>query len=241
MSDNIIWIASFDIGKKNFAFYVEEINRDALSAIPIIATCGRYNRDGTPTLAFAKVLKQVYTNGKVILHRNVDITDGCDGSSYLEPEMFHNMTDILDHYSGYWDQCDAYVVEQQMSFGLVKGKSGKQNSKQNTMAVKLGQHCWSYFALRYGRSKPVVEFPAYHKTQILGAPKVPNKSGKGYKAMDKPARKKWSAVKMIEILTERGDWDVLDTLSSIRKKDDLADTLCQLQAYKFLTYVDKSI
>ena len=26
MSNDIIWVASFDIGKKNFAFYIEEID-----------------------------------------------------------------------------------------------------------------------------------------------------------------------------------------------------------------------
>jgi hypothetical protein len=62
------------------------------------------------------------------------------------------------------------------------------------MALKLGQHCWSYFSIHYGRSKNIIEFPAYHKTQVLGAEKDKKvtKTGKiNYKAVDKPQRKKW--------------------------------------------------
>ena len=32
-NENIVWIASFDIGKKNFAFYIEEINLKELQEI----------------------------------------------------------------------------------------------------------------------------------------------------------------------------------------------------------------
>lgn len=235
MSEDIVWVASVDIGKKNFAFYIEEFDRSKFGLLPNVTKTSRYNRDGTTTPAFANVVKRVCNNGKVILHENVDITTGC-GDAYLDPEMFHNMTDILDHYSNYWDQCDAFVIEQQMSFG----KTRKNEVRNNTMAVKLGQHCWSYFAFRYGRFRPVVEFPAYYKTQILGAPKVSN--GKtGFKAMDKPARKKWSIDKATAILAEREDFRTLNILTSSRKKDDLADVICQLQAFKILVYVDKSI
>ncbi len=109
--------------------------------------------------------------------------------------------------------------------------------------MKLGQHCYSYFAFKYGRYKSIIEFPAYHKTQILGAPKIegkPYKSGKiRYKAMEKPARKKWSVEKAVEILTNRGEMEVLEGLTSAKKRDDLADVLTQLQSFKYRIYVDK--
>ena len=44
--DNIT-IASFDIGKKNFAFYIEEINLKELKEIKNISKIKRYNIDGT--------------------------------------------------------------------------------------------------------------------------------------------------------------------------------------------------
>ena len=224
---DIVWIASFDIGKKNFAFYIEEFDKSEILKLPKLAK--RYNADGTTTSVFSKIVEQVCSNGKCILFQNSDLTDGCKKNSYLDPETYHNMTDLLDQYVDYWDQCDAFVIEKQMSFG----------KRHNTMALKLGQHCWSYFAFKYSRFKEIVEFPAYHKTQILGAKKLEKNNKKGnlkYTSIDKPARKKWSVEKAMDILKSRNDFDTIKNLTSARKRDDLADVLCQLQAFKILTY-----
>lgn len=227
------WCASFDIGKKNFAFYIEEFDSSELSKVPFLHKLKRYNSDGTPTKEFRGTLGQVYNNGRTILLKNHDLTYGCDKNSYLDPETFHNMADVLEEYVKFWDKCDHFIIEQQMSFGR----------KKNTMALKLGQHCYSYFVYTYGRSKCIVEFPAYHKTQILGAQKdtMKNKKGKTvYRPIDKCARKKWTVEKTKEIMNYRNDDQTLNKLTSKRKKDDLADVICQLQAYKFLTFVERA-
>jgi hypothetical protein len=226
---DIVWIASFDIGKKNFAFYIEEFDKSEILKLPKLTNAKRYNADGTTTSVFSKIVEHVCSNGKCILFQNSDLTDGCKKNSYLDPETYHNMTDLLDQYVDYWDQCDAFVIEKQMSFG----------KRHNTMALKLGQHCWSYFAFKYSRFKEIVEFPAYHKTQILGAKKLEKNNKKGnlkYTSIDKPARKKWSVEKAMDILKSRNDFDTIKNLTSARKRDDLADVLCQLQAFKILTY-----
>jgi len=228
-------ICSIDIGKKNFSFCVEEFNKKELLKVVNIPLNKRYKEDGTSTKEMEDVLEQVYSNGKIILHANVDLTYNCDPTKKLDPETFHNMIDVLDKYVEIWDSCDAFVIEEQMSFG----------KKLNKMAVKLGQHCYSYFTFKYGRFKSVIEFPAFHKTQVLGAPKTegqPYKSGKKrWKAMEKTQRKKWSVNKAIEILNNRGEIDILDNLTSVKKKDDLADVITQLQAFKYLVYVDKKL
>jgi hypothetical protein len=232
--DEIIWIASFDIGKKNFAFYIEEINKNQLLNIKNINKNNRYNPNGTCTTDFNKLLQQIYLNGSVVLYKNCDITKNCNNKLIFDYEILHNLTDLLDEYKNYWDYCEAFVIEQQMSFG-------KQN---NTMAIKIAQHCWSYFSFQYNRFKQIISFPAYHKTQILGAQKLEKKTKKGkitYTSIDKPSRKKWSIDKAITILADREDFDTLSKLSSNKKKDDLADVLCQLQAFKYLVYVDKSL
>ena len=234
MTNDKVWCASFDIGKKNFAFYIEEFDRQVLIDSENLDKTKRYNINGTPTVEFDSVLKKVCVNGKRVLFVNSDLTNSCTKGSYLDPETFHNMTDLLDKYASYWDKCLAFIIEKQMSFGKT----------HNTMALKLGQHCYSYFCFKYGRFKEIVEFPAYYKTQILGAYKIEKitKSGKtSYKAMDKPTRKKWSVIKTIEILEERGDTETISSLTNARKRDDLADCLTQLQAWKYLVFVDKSI
>lgn len=231
MEEGKIWVASFDIGKKNFSFYIEEMDRNKLLNITNISQDCRYNKDGTITSEFEKILDQVYLNGKTILHMNSDLTKNCDSKSYLDPEIYHNMIDHLDSFSSYWNKCSAFVIEQQMSFG----------KKNNTMALKLGQHCYSYFTFNYGRFKEIIEYPAYHKTKVLGAPKkvINKKTGKLVK-MSKPQRKSWAVEKAIEILNKREEQYVLDNIKNKSKKDDLADTLIQLQSWKYMVFVNKS-
>jgi hypothetical protein len=228
-----IWIASFDIGHVNFAFYVEEFKQKALSEIKNIPKEVRYNQNGTPTCAMGKILEKVFLNGKTILHKNCNITKDCIKGKKLDPNVLYNMIDLLDSYSSYWDKCNYFVVEQQMQFGKFK---------INPKALRLGHHCQSYFMFRYGRFKQVVEFPAYHKTQVLGCEKIKGvkyKNGKPrWKAIDKPSRKKWGVLKATEILTNRGEEHTINNINTKTKKDDLADTLIQLQAFKYLYFVN---
>jgi hypothetical protein len=228
-------IASFDIGKKNFSFCIEQFDIDELSSLPNIPEKNRYNPDGTTTQDFQEILDLVFSNGHLILHKNIDLTKNCDSKMTLDPESYHNMITELDKYHEHWKTCSIIIIEEQMSFG----------KKINKMAMKLAQHCYSYFTCKYGRTHRIIEFPAYHKTQILGAPKIlgkPYKSGKiRYKAMEQRDRKKWAINKAIEILTGRAELDILHQMTSVKKKDDLADVLVQLQSFKYLMYVDKSI
>lgn len=226
--DNKIWCASFDIGKKNFSFYVEEIDLSYLETIADVSPKLRYNTNGSPTDVFTDLLDHLFTDGKTILLENVDITANCDKKVTLDPETFHNMTEILDKYISIWDKCSVFVIEKQMQFGL----------QINPMALKLGQHCYSYFCFKYGRFKEILEYPAYNKTQVLGAEKSLCKNGK-FKSMDKPARKKWSVQKALYILTCRNEMTTVQKINSSKKKDDLSDVICQLASWKYLTFIQK--
>jgi len=226
----MIRVASFDIGKKNFAFCIEEFNKDELGELEKIE---EYNKDGTPTPEMENVLDQLYMNGTIILHINADLTKDCDKNQKLDPKTFLNMNDLLEEHAEVFDTCDYFVIEEQMAFG----------AKVNKMALKLGQHCFSYFTIKYHSDirdglKEVIEFPAYHKTQVLGCEKEAGKQYKNgntrWKAISKPKRKKWAVNRTIEILETRNEKNVL---KDAKKKDDLADTFLQLQAFKFLTFV----
>lgn len=233
-NNNFVWIASFDIGKKNFSFCIEEVYLPDIQSITNIPLDRRYNLNGTPTDEMKCILDEVCGNGKVILHENKDLTAGCDSKLSLDPLSFHNMNDVLDSYVKYFDKCKIILIEQQMSF----------RGKHNLMALKLGQHCYSYFVLTYGKEKEIIEFPAYHKTQILGCEKLEKITKKGkirYISIDKPKRKKWSIAKATEILELRGEDAILKNLKTVKKKDDLADVITQLNAFKFLRYVAKKI
>lgn len=234
-------IASFDIGKKNFAFCIEEF--DELELSELVTPTVKYNPNGTATDAQREILEKVYSNGNIILHRNENLTKNCDPKKSLDPETFHNMTELLQEYSEYWDECDTIVIERQMSFG----------KKLNLMAVKLAQHLYSFFVIKYGRKIPIVEFDSFHKTQVLGAPKMASYTKKGklkYISLSPVQRKKWAVDKCKEILEIRGETDAIESMlesteltktGRVKKKklDDLGDVVCQANAYKYLAFVEK--
>ena len=227
-----IRIACFDIGKINFSFYIEEINLDDLYKIKNISNNKMYNINGTPTEEFQKILDNIYSNGNKILLTNSNITNGVDKNKYFDIELAYNMVDLLNSYTEYWDNVDYFVVERQMSFG----------NKINTMALKLGQHCESYFINRYGKEKQVIEFEAYHKTQVLGSEKIKNitKTGKvTYKNIGDKERKKWTIEQSFYILSCRDDFETMSEINLMKKKDDVCDNICMMQAFKYKYFIDK--
>lgn len=228
---DIIWIASIDIGKKNFCFLIEEINIKRLENIKNISYPERYNENGTFSPNMTKIINEVIQCGKVILHCNTDLTIDTDKTQYLDKEIYYNMTDHLDKYVEYFDKCSIIMVEQQL--------------KRNSMAMKLAQHCYSYFAIRYGRFKPIIEFPSYYKTQILGAEKTKGRQYKNgkykWKTLDAKERKKWAVKKSIDVLTERKDEINCNNIKGRRKADDLADTLLMSISFTYLHFVDKKL
>lgn len=234
MTENKIWIASFDIGKVNFSFYVEEIDLDDLNKIVNIDKSKRYNVDGTPTEDFALLLETIYLNGKNILLRNLNLTEGTDKDKYFDSDICYNLFEALEEYREYWDKVSYVVIEKQMAFG----------SKINTMALKLGQSCQSYFMLNYGRELKVIDFPAYYKTLILGAPQTETRTKTGkikYKTLGDRERKKWSVEEGFYIYSLRNDYETMSEISQMKKKDDVNDVLVQLQAFKYLFFVEKLV
>jgi hypothetical protein len=197
MSENIIYVASIDPGKKNFAFSIEEID---------ISKCKNITSLG-----------DIHKFSNTVLAENIDVTKDTDQSKYLDIQIFVNLTAVLDKYRSYWDKCSVILIEKQMSFG---------RNKNNTMALKVAQHCLSYFIFMYSNFKKIIEYPAYYKTQILDAPKK----------MDKPARKKWSVQKVTEILSLRETDNILEKR---KKKDDISDCILMNLTYAYQVYVLK--
>lgn len=228
-----IHIASFDIGKKNFSFYIEKCNTKALKKLskslknnPL--QNNNYNRNGTVTKEFSEILNKVYNNSEVVLHKNLDLTYNTDKSKKLDMKVLLNMNDELDFYSEIFKKCNYIIIEQQMAFG----------KKINLIAIKIAQHCASYFLMKHPHCK-IIEFPSYHKTQILGAEKVLTKTKNGkdkYISLSKPKRKAWAVSLAKSIFENKGDIESLNRLKN-KKSDDLADTFLQCQAFKYLYFV----
>lgn len=211
-------VASFDIGRLNFAFCIEKFDETVLQGMHCIPKSRRYTKEGDSTCEFNELMGNVCSEGDLVLHRNVNISD-CDG--VFTDKLLINMYNVLEENSSYFDKCNIILIEQQMSFG---------SNKTNTVALKLAQHCHSYFIFKYQDQKEIISFPAYHKTKLFDKRK-----------MTKPERKKWATTKLFEILLERGDVQSLDFIQSEKKKDDLSDVVLQIQAFKFLRYIGKEL
>lgn len=232
------WFAAFDPGKVNFAFIIEEVDKNMIKKLScpnkkdrfftknIEASCANEKKkrkkreDMEPTSSYINFLEEFYHCGKTILCSNNNISDISNisttnkkekGSKSLTSNVFLKLTSLLDSHKEYFDKCSTIIIEQQMSFG----------SKINTMAIKIAQHTYSYFLFRYGNTKKIVEFPSYNKTQILGAPG----------GLEKPKRKKWAIEKANEIWTLRGDLDTVEMINSKKKKDDMSDCLLHVLSY----------
>jgi hypothetical protein len=216
------WAASFDIGSKNFAFYIEEYDAEYVNNVNIPLEKTRYNPDGTCTNNFRRCVDRIVSKSRTILFKNTDISGGVSyKSNLMNEELFNKMYDLLNEYKEYFDKCSVFVIEQQM--------------KCNLRAIKLGQHCLSYFIGQYGRFRRVIEFPAYYKTQVLGIQKNLKvlKNGKSrYIAPSKPKRKKWAVEEAVRILKVRNEEDIGNQILASTKRDDMSDCLVQLQAYK---------
>jgi len=199
-------IASFDIGKKNFAFCIEQFSKKYILGLPLKPTPKVF------TPEYTESVNSIFANGEILLLDNVDLTKGVKSTKQLDPIIYRNMIQLLDQHADLLSTCDIIVIEQQMSF----------RNKQNVMALKMAQHCHSYFLIRY-ESKIVYEIPAYYKTKIFTDTKLSDY-----------ARKKWAVGKALEILHGREDMLHFNLISSRKKKDDLSDVVVQAQAFKYL-------
>ena len=196
-------IASFDIGKRNFAFCIEKVSPEFKPDIL------EYDKDGTLRNTCRKSLDALYKSGEIVLFKLLDITNGVN---MTHSEMLISLTNILDSFTESWEKCDTFVVEMQMNFGKAK----------NPTAMRIAYHTMSYFLINYPE-KIIVEYGAFNKTRILGA----------RKKMTKPERKKWAVLECQYILSLRQDETTIEIFNSMKKKDDIADTIVQLQAYKY--------
>ena len=197
---------SIDIGSRNLAFYIEEFNR-----VNILSLCPcrhMYEKEGTCTQVFSNILDKIERNGFCVFF------DLFDSGSVVE-KCFLNITEYLDNHRYIFDLLSFIIIEKQM--------------KKNTNAQRIAQHIYSYFTFIYYDWKPIILFPSKLKTKILGCPKKD-------KGMSRPKRykyiKEWAVKKAQKIFEKRNDINYLNLYSALKKNDDVADAICQMQAFK---------
>lgn len=94
--------------------------------------------------------------------------------------------------------------------------------------IRLMQHLVTYFALT------LRDVPLYPMVLDID-PRLKGKQLDAPKNLNEKALKEWSVEKAVEILKMRGDEWSLGVINFYKKKDDLADTICQVEAFFRLT------
>lgn len=120
------------------------------------------------------------------------------------------LTNYLDKHAELFKQCDLVIIERQMPF--------------NYKATRIAQHTITYFMMlmrNLEQHTMIVEVDSKLKGKELGAhPHL--------RDMD---IKQWAIQEADRILKLRNDVYSLDKIKKERKKDDLCDTVCQVEAF----------
>lgn len=229
MNPNIsVRIASIDIGLKNLAISIEDVDRVDLTRIENIPNFKRYNKNGELTPEFQKILNQVYLSGNIIFIEKVNLLKEGVTKKHVDDEVLISLSRYLDTVV-ILDTCDFFVIEKQLQGRVLR----------NNIAKRLEDHIYSYLIEKYRGGKEIISFPSSNKTKVLGAPKYPSNEN-SRKKMSKYQRKRWAEKTAEEILLLREDYFTYDLLfKSGEKLDDYADTICQLQAFKYKKFVNQ--
>lgn len=166
---------------------------------------------GSSNLAF--YIERRYFNGKIIpvaLDKvNIEEVKKEIENSGREVNLsltYNNLTTFLDHFKDLYLDCHYIVIERQLP--------------QNYKRVRISQHIISYFLTQLkdkGKLPSIFEIDSKLKGKMLLAPKHCD-------------LKAWSITKAQEILNNRNDKYSLEVIASFRKKDDLSDSIIQIEA-----------
>ena len=219
-------IASFDMGRRNFAVYVEDVPhaflKKARLAARKLSSSVRHSvkrrLEDFPQLH--EQISEVCLSGTRVHLAVYDIQD--DSEEGFGMKTRRRLVEVLDSLGAVLATCDIAVLEQQYVNGLDRRtRKGKAGGTANFPALKVGEAVATWLTIRV----PWVEaffFGASFKTQILGAPPE----------MTKPERKRWAVERARKLMEERGDAVGRKTLQR-SKADDLADTILMAAAFKW--------
>ena len=213
-------IVSFDIGKTNFAQYIEEFSLSKMEELSVrykaLPKSQQRRVKGAMNKEVEKLLFESCREGRRLSTGVYDLnlkpeTDENDDS---QPEVIHilgdpktltskwdtesrkNLFKHLDRFKHLFDTCDEMVVEQQYFHTYQPGSRHKSaGTEANVTAIKIGEALASWLTITYP-DKPITYFPAQNKYSIMGAPSGMTASErKGF----------WSPSKAEEIYTARND------------------------------------
>ena len=193
----MVRIASFDIGRCNFAQYIEDISDyNVISSLK-----ERYNLlpkkeqrrvKGEMNENISDILNKVALSGKRVSTGVYNLTS--EDNSELNRNTRLALIQHLRRFQELWQTCDIFVIEQQFFNSGGFGKARKAGSGANVDAIKIAESTYMWFLDKYPE-KEICYFGSQFKTQIFGAPWE----------MTKIQRKNWAIEKSKEIYNDRND------------------------------------
>lgn len=216
----VVRIVSIDIGRRNFAMYVEDVPFQKLLTLRETST---NSSEITRRRDLFPHINKLYKLGTRVLLEKVDICskESTEYDNDSRMRLFSYLSSRREHL----DSADVVVVERQYFAQLAFGKktSKRAGSEANIVAIKIAESVQSWFLIAYEGKKEVIPYPSNFKTMMLGAPK----------GLKKPERKKWCVKKSLEIMKLRKDEEGISVFTRRGKKDDLGDVVIQCQAFLF--------
>lgn len=228
-------IANFDIGKKNFAQYIEDADVATLEKLEIqyknLPKKLQRKTKGIVSPQMRKIIDTLYTSGTRVYIGTYDLRDD-PTSDKLDMSTRKNIIAHLEKYKYLWNSCDIFVIEQQFfsEYSFSRNRKVKKSSG-NVDAIKIAELVTGFFLKVYPH-RVIMQFPSTYKTQLLGAPAK----------LSKPQRKQWSVDETQKICEMRGDEECLELfkLQNLVKRKRLTAKFCGevLSDLEFIKYND---
>jgi hypothetical protein len=147
-----------------------------------------------------------------------------------DQNVYYNLTIYLDQYYHLFRECHIILFERQMV--------------DNYNMIRMSQHTLSYFLNKFSvsraKTQPTVDTkdvklniidPSMPKTLIIEMEsRVKGQQLGGAVGLKGRQLKQWAVDKAIELLTIRDDKISLEIIYRLKKKDDVSDTVVQLEA-----------
>jgi hypothetical protein len=235
-------VLSIDIGVHNMAFFCEEFNEQDIKNIcekyKLTKSEKRFDENCIAIGNYKKIVDEVSLTGNCLFVDKLDLSH--KKGTEFDLQIFINLTIFFDKNKKLIDTIDKVVIEQQV--------------KANPMAQRIEQHCVSWFTFQYLNTKEIIIFPARNKYLVLGAPKNKfDEKKKIVRKINKNERKKWACDVVLSLLTnkpiiqDKNDNTIINSKELLEfifnknsnKKDDISDTICQLNAFKIKRFLDK--
>jgi len=231
-------VLSVDIGVHNTAFYLEEFNEEEINNIikkhNLLKSEKRYDQNGVAIGKYKNIVDDIFKIGDCIFVDKVNLSN--KKGSLFDLQTFINFTNYLNNNKNLFT-VNTVIIEQQL--------------KTNPMAQRVEQHLISWLTINFLNNIEIIVFPSRNKYLMLGLPKnVFDEKKKIVRKITKNERKKWTCDYTLFNFTNKQIVNKDNIINSKQlidyifekhsdKKDDLCDTICQLNAYKIKKYLDK--